>query len=160
MNTCVRPSISCIQDSVSAIFTSADKSYITYPYPTCGIDKKTNNNMYCQYIGCIGGHITLSLRHWELTSLRRHIWCQLSMWRMSAYRNDATPTLKSNAGSKGLQDKNLSWLFGADRKIHPSGSLFGITRKCNWIENLIGESKPSQLSVKTIKMHALLWLFL
>ena len=29
----------------------------------------------------------------------------------------------------GLQYKNLSWLFGADRKIRPSGSLFGITRQ-------------------------------
>ena len=40
------------------IFTSADKSYLTYPYPTHGIDK-TNNNTCCQYIGCIGDHVTV-----------------------------------------------------------------------------------------------------
>ena len=44
---------------------------------------KTNNNTGCQYIGCIGGHVTLSLRSWDLTSLR----CQLSIWRTSTYRN-------------------------------------------------------------------------
>ena len=39
-------------------------------------------------------------------------------------------TLKSNAGDqKVCKKKNLSWLFGADRKIRPSGSLFGITRQ-------------------------------
>ena len=47
------------------IFTSAFKSYLTYPYQTRGIDKKRNNNICCQYIGCIEGHITLSLRRWE-----------------------------------------------------------------------------------------------
>ena len=40
-----------------------------------------------------------------------------------------TPKLKSNARDQNLcKKKKLSWLFGADRKIHPSGSLFGITR--------------------------------
>ena len=40
----------------------------------------------------------------------------------------ATPTLKSNAGDRKVcKKKNLSWLSGADRKIRPSGSLFGIT---------------------------------
>ena len=34
----------------------------------------------------------------------------------------ATPTLKSNAGDRKVcKKKNLSWLFGADRKICPSG---------------------------------------
>ena len=33
---------------------------------------KTNNNTCCQYIGCTGGRVTLSLRCWKLTSLRRH----------------------------------------------------------------------------------------
>ena len=38
----------------------------------------------------------------------------------------ATPTLKSNAGAQNVhKKKNLSWLFGVDRKIRPSGSLFG-----------------------------------
>ena len=32
----------------------------------------------------------------------------------------ATPTLKSNAGDRKVcKKKNLSWLFGADRKIRP-----------------------------------------
>ena len=40
-----------------------------------------------------------------------------------------TPTLKSNAGDQRVcKKKNLSWLFCADIKIRPSGSLFGITR--------------------------------
>ena len=40
------------------------------------------------------------------------------------------PTLKSNAGDQRIcKKKNLSWLFGADRNIRPSGSLFGITRQ-------------------------------
>ena len=42
----------------------------------------------------------------------------------------APPMLKSNAGDqKVCKKKNLSWLFGADRKTCPSGSLFGITRQ-------------------------------
>ena len=32
-----------------------------------------NNNTYCQYNGCIGGHITVVKRRWELTSFLRHI---------------------------------------------------------------------------------------
>ena len=52
---------------ISAIFTSADKSCLTYPYPTLGRKKKQKkkritNNTCCQYIGCIGTHVTLSLR--------------------------------------------------------------------------------------------------
>ena len=42
----------------------------------------------------------------------------------------ASPTLKSNDWvQKICKKKNLSWLFGEDRKIRPSGSLFGITRQ-------------------------------
>ena len=69
------------QTRFSAILISADKSYLTYPYPTCGIDKKSNTTTCCQYIGCIEGHVTLSLRHWELTSLLCHIRRQLSTCR-------------------------------------------------------------------------------
>ena len=40
------------------------------------------------------------------------------------------PTLKANAGGqKVCKKKNLSCLFGAERKIRPSGSPFGITRQ-------------------------------
>ena len=50
-----------------------------------------------------------------------------------------TPTLKSNARDQKLcKEKNLSWLFGADRKICPSGSLFGIT----WQSLVIPNSDP------------------
>ena len=35
-----------------------------------------------------------------------------------------------------MQEKNLSWLFGADRKIRPSGSLFGITQKSLVMPNI------------------------
>ena len=64
------------QTMFSAIFTSSVKSYLTYPYLIVG-KIKTNNNTCCQYIGCIEGHVTLSLRRWKLTSLRRHILRQL-----------------------------------------------------------------------------------
>ena len=50
---------------------------------------------------------------------------------VKVYKRDLlmmTPTLKSNtADQKVCKKKNLSWLFGADRKICPSGSPFGIT---------------------------------
>ena len=39
--------------------TSAVKSYLSYPYPTHGMDEK--QIITCQYIGCIGGHVTLLL---------------------------------------------------------------------------------------------------
>ena len=47
---------------------------------------KMNNNMCCQYIGRIWGHVTLSLSRWDFTPLRRHI-RQLSIWWASTYRN-------------------------------------------------------------------------
>ena len=41
----------------------------------------------------------------------------------------ATPTLKSSAeDQKVCEKKNLSLLFGVDRKFRHSGSLFGIAR--------------------------------
>ena len=61
----VRIKIFAHQTRFSVIFTSADKSYLTYPYPIHGIDKKRITicfvNMCCQYIGCIWGHVNL---HW------------------------------------------------------------------------------------------------
>ena len=42
----------------------------------------------------------------------------------------ATPMLKINDGDqKVCKKKNISWLFGVDRKIRPSGSLSGITQQ-------------------------------
>ena len=82
-----------------------------------------NNN-----IGCIEGHVILLLRRWELMSLWRHIQRHFSKWRTSTYRNITHPMLKSNAGDQRVcKKKNPSWLFGADRKIYPSVSLFGFT---------------------------------
>ena len=52
-----------------------------------GIDKKMNNNTSCQYIGCIGGHVTLSWRCVKVTSLQHDIQRQFSVWRTSAYRD-------------------------------------------------------------------------
>ena len=47
-----------------------------------------------------------------------------------------TPTLRSNVGDqKVCKKKNLSWLFGTDRKICPSGSLFGINRRSLMMPN-------------------------
>ena len=74
------------QTRFSTIFTSADKSYLTHPNPTHGIDQK-RISVGCQYIGCIGGHITLLLRHWDLMSVRHHIRRQLLIWQTSTYRN-------------------------------------------------------------------------
>ena len=50
--------------------------------------------------------------------------------RIGTWLVNGDATLKSNAGGqKVCKKKNLSWLFGADRKICPSGSLFGLTRQ-------------------------------
>ena len=57
-----------------------------------------------------------------------------------------TPTLKSNIGvQKVCKKKNLSCLFGADRKFRPSVSLFGITQ-----QNLIEASdRLKDFSIRT-----------
>ena len=45
-----------------------------------------------------------------------------------------------------MQEKNLSWLFGPDRKICPSGSLFGIT----WQSLMMPNSDPrTDVSIRT-----------
>ena len=55
-----------------------------------------------------------------------------NMTDVNVYKRDslmASPTLKSDAGDQSVcKKKNISWRFGADRKLRPSGSLFGITR--------------------------------
>ena len=95
----------------SAIFTSADKPYLTYPYPIRGIDKKRITTPVVNN-GCIGSHVTLSLRRWELTPLRRHIRRQLSVGGRQRDTLMATPMLKSNSGDqKVCKKKNLSWFF-------------------------------------------------
>ena len=122
----------------STIFTSADNSYLTYPYPTRVIDKKMNNNM-------------LSM-HW--------------LYRMSRYsiinfqygRHQRKETLLVNCDiymkskrkiSKCMQAKESIRNFDADRKICPSGSLFGITWQSlvmpnsdAWTDFSIGTSHP------------------
>ena len=60
-----------------------------------------------------------------------------------------TSSLKSNTGDqKVCEEKNLSWLFGVDRKVHPSESLFGITQQSLVMPiNLlvcVGVLRPSQ----------------
>ena len=42
---CLFRHILAYQTRFSAIFTSADKSYLASPYPTCGIDNKPNNKV-------------------------------------------------------------------------------------------------------------------
>ena len=124
---------SCIPDKLFRNFHQCWQILSYIPLFNPWDRQKTNNNTCCQYIGCIGGHVTLSLRRCKLTSLRCRIRLQLSIWRTSRYRNVtlmATPMLKSNAGDQKIcKKKNISWLFGADRKIRPSGSLFGITQQ-------------------------------
>ena len=62
-----------------------------------------------------------------------HMMSTFNMVEVNVYELDsitANPTLKSKAGDQMVCKKlNISWLFGADRKICPSGSLFGITRQ-------------------------------
>ena len=54
----------------------------------------------------------------------------------------ATPTLKSHTGDGNVcKKKNLSWLFGAYRKIHPSGSLFDITGQSLGMPNSPSDAK-------------------
>ena len=48
----------------------------------------------------------------------------------------ATATLKSNSGDQNVcKKKNISWLFGADRKTRSLESLFGITRQSLMMPN-------------------------
>ena len=86
-----------------AIFFSVNKSYLMYPYPTRETDKKMNNNTCCQYIDLIGRYVTLSLRHWELTSdVIYNINFQYGRHqRIGTDSLTASPTLKSN----GVQEK-------------------------------------------------------
>ena len=44
------------QTRFSAIFTCDEKSYLTYPYPTRGVDKKRITTRVVQHIGCIGSN--------------------------------------------------------------------------------------------------------
>ena len=89
------------------------------------------NNTCCQYIGCIGGRVTLLLRCCSWCIVMSHMTSTFNMVDVNIKQHDsfmATPTLKSKAGDRKLcKKKNRSWLFGADRKIHLSRSLFGIT---------------------------------
>ena len=119
-----RKKMSCIPDKVFRDFHQCWQilSYIPLSDPW---DKwKTNNNTCCQYIGYIGGHVTLSLRRWEVTSVRRHIRHQLSILRTSRLVNDASYVKIKRWRSKGMQEQESIMAVG---KIRPSGSLFGIT---------------------------------
>ena len=110
---------------------SADKSYLTYPYPTRWVDKIRITTCVCQYIGCLGGHITLSLDFgsWRHCNVTYDINFQYSGCQRTGTWLIYGDSLQLNAGDqKVCKKKNLSWSFGADRKFHPSGSLFGITR--------------------------------
>ena len=72
----------------------------------------------------------------------------------ATFDQNKCPTLKSNAGDqkvckkkkKVCKKKNLSWLFDADRKIVPSGALFGITRQSLMMPN---SDPPTDFSVHT-----------
>ena len=113
---------SCIPDKVFRDFHKCRQISSYIPLFDPWDEYKTNNNTCCQYICCIGGHV-------KLTS---HTTSTFNMADVNVKQHDsfmATLTLKSNAGDRKVcKKKNLkSWLFGADRKNRPSGSLFGIT---------------------------------
>ena len=63
LNSITWENISCIPDNVFRDFHQCWQILSSIPL----------SDPCCQYIGYIGGHITLSLRRWELTSLRRQL---------------------------------------------------------------------------------------
>ena len=54
---------SCIPDKIFHDFHQYWQILFYIPISDPCDGQKTNNNTCCQYIGCIGGHVTLSLRH-------------------------------------------------------------------------------------------------
>ena len=91
---------------------------------------KTNRNTCRQYIGFYS---------WSPNSVVKTLWIDcITTSHMTPTVNicgrQHTGTCASYVKikrwrSKICKKKNLSWLFCADRKIGPSGSLFGITRQ-------------------------------
>ena len=146
------------------VFRDFHQCWQILSYPSDPSDRyKMNNNTCCQCIGCIGGHVTLSLRRWELTSLRITYDVSFQYGRrqhvgMRLVNGDSFVKFK-RWRSKGMQEKELSWLFGADRKICPSGSLCGITRQSlvmsnsdHWTDFSVRISHPGKIFV-----FSLLW---
>ena len=76
----------CIPDKVFRHFHQCWQILSFIPLSDLWDRQKSKINTCCQYIGCIGSLVTLSLSRWELTSLLRHIRRQLSIWRTSTYR--------------------------------------------------------------------------
>ena len=70
--------------------------------------------MWSIYISCIGGQVALSLRRWELMSLRRHMTSTFNTADIKVKECDSfigTATLKPKI-ERYASRKNLSWLFG------------------------------------------------
>ena len=102
-------------------FSPALTNLMTYPYPTSGVDKKwTTTRMCCQYIGCIDDHVTLSLdvRSWRHCNVTYDVNFQFGRGqRIRTWLVNGDSFVESNAGDqKVCKKKNLSWLFGVDRK--------------------------------------------
>ena len=87
----------------------------TLIWPMGGL--KSNNNTCWHYIGCIGGHVTLSLP-FNMADINVNK-CDLFM---------ATPTIKSNAGDQEICKKKNPVVWCVQKNL-PLGSLFGITRQ-------------------------------
>ena len=70
-----------------------------------------------------------------------------------------TPVLKPNAGDQKIcKKKNLSWLFDVDRKIQPSGSLFGITRhSLKHIQNSLANSVNQTSDVQSSRVITIIF---
>ena len=72
-----------------------------------------NNSTICQYIGCIGGQVTLSLRNWELTSSQCHIRHQLSIWQTSTWLVNGNSYIKIKCwrsnGFLAWIEKSVPW---------------------------------------------------
>ena len=114
------------QTRFSSIFTSADKSDLTYPYPTRDIDKKTNNNICCQLIHLLyrGSDSVIKMLGVDVIATSdttsAFYMADINVQELDSWM--VTPMLKSDAGDqKVCKKKNLSWLFGADRQ-NPSKS--------------------------------------
>ena len=59
----------------------------------------------------------------------------IRIWRTSAI--EVTALSKTHFQKwQDCKKKNLSWLLGIDRKIHPSGSQSDITRQASWCQTV------------------------
>ena len=101
---------------ISASYTGASKSYLTYPYPSRGKDK---NREF--HVVCIGRHSTPSLRLTSLyliTSLNvtilstqygRRLQSKWLRYQKPAFRNERYARKRIHHGCEGHIEKSVPW---------------------------------------------------